>query len=264
VATGARDSDENAMSVTEQGSILLLWAMSSPNTRHVFLLCILLLGFAQWQNACAHKDDYLGDTFVFVTLDHGEAEAEYWVDWRSDPKGFLHTAGFEYGVTDHFMLDVSARYAAPISGPDRFETEFGELRYRFGDEGEHLVDVAASLEWENDRGTPGSTHRLLEPRLVLSKDFSDWNATVNLVETIVLARSSRSALEGAAGIRSPNFGAWNFGVELQRERALETATRLLPQLWYRLSQATYIKAGLGYNLAGEHNHFVRVAIETEF
>jgi hypothetical protein len=238
--------------------------MSSPIARHLASLCILLLAFVHVKNADAHKDDYLGDTFVFVTLDHGEAEAEYWVDWRSDPRGFLHTAGFEYGVTDHFMLDVSARYAAPTSGPDRFETEFGELRYRFGDEGERLIDMAASLEWENDRSTPGSTHRLLEPRLVLSKDFSDWNATVNLVETIVLDDSSRSALEGAAGIRSPNFGRWNFGVELQQERALESATRILPQLWYRLNADTYIKAGLGYDLAGEHDHFVRVAIETEF
>lgn len=232
--------------------------------RVALLLPLLLSAVAHSPIARAHKDDYLGDTFVFVTLGRGEAEAEYWIDWRSDPKGFLHTAGFEYGLTDHFMFDVSARYAAPISGADHIETEFAELRYRFGDEGDRPIDVAASVELEIERSDPRSTHRLLEPRLVLSRDFSGWNATVNLVETVVLDDSHRSALEGAAGIRSPNFGAWNFGLELQRERALESSTLLLPQLWYRLGAETYLKAGAGYNLAGEHNHFVRVAIETEF
>ena len=212
----------------------------------------------------AHKDDYLGDTFVFVTLDRGEAEAEYWIDWRSDPKGLLHTAGLEYGVTDRLMVDFSARFAQPTAGADRFQTEFAEMRYRFGDEGERPVDVAASIEVAHERSDAGSAHTLLEPRLVLSRDFSGWNATVNLVETLVLDDSRRSALEGAAGIRSPNFGAWNFGLELQRERALENSTLLLPQLWYRVGMDTFVKAGAGYNLAGEHNRFIRVAIETEF
>ena len=214
--------------------------------------------------AYAHKDDYLGDTFVFVTLDRGEVEAEYWVDWRSDPRGFLHTAGLEYGVTDHFMLDLSARYAAPIDGADRFETEFVEMRYRFGNEGERPVDIAASVELENDRSDSATTHHLLEPRLVLSRDFLGWNATINFVDAIVLDESRRSAFEEAAGIRSPDFGRWNFGLEIQRERALERSTRILPQLWCRLSTDTYIKAGAGYSVSGANDHFLRVAIETEF
>ena len=51
-------------------------------------LCMLLATIAHSPIALAHKDDYLGDTFVFITLDRGEAEVEYWVDWRSDQKGF--------------------------------------------------------------------------------------------------------------------------------------------------------------------------------
>ena len=224
----------------------------------------LLVGVVQSPRAYAHKDDYLGDTFVFVTLDRGEAEAEYWVDWRSDPRGFLHTVGFEYGVTEHFMLDFSTRYAAPISLSSRLETGFAEMRYRFGDEGERPVDIAASVELENDHSNPATMHHLLEPRLVLSRDFHGWNSTFNLVDTLVLDQSWRSAIEGAVGIRSPNFGRWNFGLEIQRERALENSTRVLPQFWCRLSESTYVKAGAGYSISGEKNHFLRIAIETEF
>jgi hypothetical protein len=238
--------------------------MNTSTAYRAATCCAFLASLVFSPKASAHKDDYLGDTFVFVTLDRGEAEAEYWIDWRSQPRGMLHTVGLEYGVTDQFMLDFSARYAQPSSGADHFETEFAELRYRFGDEGERPVDVAASIEVANERNDAGSMHRLLEPRLVLSRDFSGWNATVNLVETIVLDESRRSVLEGAAAIRSRNFGAWNFGLELQRERAFENSTVLLPQLWYRVGANTYVKAGAGYNLAGEHNHFIRVAVETEF
>ena len=226
--------------------------------------CAFFVGLVFSPLASAHKDDYLGDTFVFVTLDRGEAEAEYWIDWRSEPRGLLHTVGFEYGMTDRFMVDFSARFAQPSSDADHFETEFAEMRYRFGDEGERPVDLAASIEFANERNDARSTHRLLEPRLVLSRDFSGWNVTVNLVETLVLDDSRRSALEGAAAIRSPSFGAWNFGLELQRERALENSTVLLPQLWYRVRANTYVKAGAGYDVVGEHNHFIRVAVETEF
>ena len=238
--------------------------MASSHFCRRLLVGSLIVGVVQSHCAHAHKDDYLGDTFVFVTLDRGEAEAEYWIDWRSDPRGFLHTVGFEYGVTEHFMLDFSARYAAPISASNRLETEFAEMRYRFGDEGDRPVDIAASVELENDRSDPADTHHLLEPRLVLSRDFLGWNATFNLVDALVLDESRRSAFEEAVGIRSPDFGRWNFGLEIQRERALEKSTRVLPQTWCRLSENTYIKAGAGYNISGEKNHFLRIAIETEF
>jgi hypothetical protein len=109
--------------------------MNSSTACRAAICCAFFAGLVFSLVASAHKDDYLGDTFVFVTLDRGEAEPEYWIDWRSDPRGLLHTAGLEYGVTDRFMLDISARFAQPFSGADHFETEFTELRCRFGDEG---------------------------------------------------------------------------------------------------------------------------------
>jgi hypothetical protein len=212
----------------------------------------------------AHKDDYLGDTFVFVTLDARELEVEYWLDAQDGPRGLLHTLGVEYGLTNQWMADVSARWLQRSGGPFVFSQGFLELRHRFGEEGRHFLDPAVSLEYEIRRDTDGRSRRLLEPRVVLSRDFAGWNATVNLFYVVVIGERSRSAFEGAAGIRSPAFGPWSAGVEFRREVALENETVVIPQVWYRLSPGAYLKAGGGKNFAGEKNAFVRIAFEAEF
>jgi hypothetical protein len=212
----------------------------------------------------AHKDDYLGDTFVFVTLDARELEHDYWLDAQDGPRGLLHTVGVEYGLTGHMMADVSVRWLQRSGGPLAFSQGFLELRHRFGEEGRHVVDPAVSLEYEIRRDSEGRRRRLLEPRVVLSRDFAGWNATVNLFYVIVIGARSRSAFEGAAGIRSPAFGPWSAGVEFRREVALENESVVIPQVWYRISPEAYLKAGGGKNFAGEKNAFFRVAFEVEF
>ena len=212
----------------------------------------------------AHKDDYLGDTFVFVTLDARELELEYWLDAQDGPRGLLHTVGVEYGVTNSLMADVSARWLQRSGGPLLFSQGFLEIRHRFGEEGRRAVDPAVSLEYEVRRDSDGRRRQLLEPRVVLSRDFAGWNATVNLFYVIVLGARGRSAFEGAAGIRSPAFGPWSAGMEFRREVALENERVVIPQVWYRLSPEAYLKAGGGKNLTGEKNAFFRVALAIEF
>ena len=212
----------------------------------------------------AHKDDYLGDTFVFVTLEARELELEYWLDAQDEPRGLRHTTGIEYGITNHLMADVSARWLQRAGGPFAFSQGFVELRYRFGEEGRHLIDPAASLEYEVRRDPEGRRRRLLEPRLVLSRDFAGWNVTTNFFYSIVLDEPGRSSLEAAAGIRSPAFGRWSTGLEFRREVALENETLVIPQIWYRISPEAYVKAGGGKNFAGEKGNFVRIAFEVEF
>lgn len=211
----------------------------------------------------AHKDDYLADTFVFLTLEARELELEYWLDAQDDPRALVHTLGSEYGITDHLMADLSARWLEREGGPTVFREGFLEVRYRFGEEGRHVIDPAASLEYEIRRAPDGLRHELLEPRIVLSRDFAGWNATLNLFYAFVLDETSRSAFEGAVGLRSPAFGRWSGGVELRREVALENETLVIPQVWFRISPEAYIKAGGAKNLAREKNAFLRIAFEIE-
>jgi len=224
------------------------------------------LGLALWLlpgALLAHKDDYLGDTFVFVTLEARELELEYWLEGQDEPRALRHTAGIEYGITNHLMADLSARWLQRAGGPFAFSEGFLELRYRFGEEGLHAVDPAASLEYEVRRDSEGRRRRLLEPRLVISRDFAGWNVTTNLFYSIVLDEPGRSSFEAAAGIRSPAFGRWSTGLELRREIALENETVVIPQVWYRISPEAYVKAGGGKNFAGDKNAFVRIVFEIE-
>ena len=146
-----------------------------------------------------------------------------------------------------------------------FEEGFAEVRYRFGEEGAHLVDPALSLEYSIKLDPEdGRRHRLLEPRIVLNRDVQEWNFTVNLFYAIVLDDSARSALEASAGFRTPSFGSWNAGLEIRQERPVEKATVLIPQTWYRFTRDAYLKLGAGKNLVGDRDTFVRVAFEIEF
>src|SRR5215471_12691401 len=92
-------------------------------------LATALIAIALWlapSRAMAHKDDYLDDTFVYLTLARRELELEYWVDRVEDPTGARHTFGVEYGLTDHLMADASGRWFQFSSGLN-FAEAFFEL-----------------------------------------------------------------------------------------------------------------------------------------
>ncbi|MGE5717093.1 MAG: hypothetical protein ACM369_10625 [Acidobacteriota bacterium] len=215
--------------------------------------------------ARAHKDDYLTDTFVFVTLDRNEAEIEYFLDGRFSPRGLGHRLGLEYGITDHLMGDVAASWLQYSGGPAVFSEGFLEVRYRFGEENQHLLDPAGSLEYRVERDpADGEKRHLLEPRLVLNKDFGDYNVTLNLAYAIDLEKPKESAPEIALGLRSPAFGPLRAGLEVRRELATENVFDVIPQAWLRFSEDAYVKIGVGKNLAAGRESFVRVALEMEF
>ena len=215
--------------------------------------------------AKAHKDDYLSDTFVFVTLDRNEIEIEYFLDGHFSPRALGHRLGVEYGFSDHLMGDVAASWRQYSGGPSVFSEGFLEVRYRFGEENQHALDPAASVEYRVERDqADGETRHLLEPRLVLNKDFGDYNITLNLAYAIDLDKPGESAPEIALGFRSSAFGPFRAGLELRRELATENVFDVIPQAWVRFSNDAYVKIGVGKNLAAGRESFVRVALEMEF
>lgn len=226
---------------------------------------LVLLAFLLPSAAKAHKDDYLTDTFVFVTLDRNEVELEYFLDGYFSPRALGHRLGVEYGFSDHLMGDVAMSWMQYSGGPAVFNEGFLEMRYRFGEENQHVLDPAMSVEYRVERDRPdGGTRHLLEPRLVLNKDVGDYNITLNLAYAIDVETPGKSAPEVALGLRSPAFGPFRAGLELRRELAIENVFSVIPQAWVRFSKDAYVKIGVGKNLAAGHESFVRVALEMEF
>ena len=83
------------------------------NIRNFNLISILLIFFLSFsKSALAHRDDYIDETLVYLTLEKKEIEPEYWFDfgYKHDEDadkniGFLrHNFALEYGITDHWRL----------------------------------------------------------------------------------------------------------------------------------------------------------------
>ena len=219
-------------------------------------------------SANAHKDDYLDETLVYLTLEKGEIEAEYWFDYGSQSKSSIdfirHNLAMEWGITDHWMVDGISSIKTITGNGTEFDSGRVESRYRFMDEGALPVDIAISVEVNLERDEEeGSTNFGIEPRLILSKDFQEkLNFTLNLSEEIHFESRPSAFLA--------NFGArYNWtqlvrpGAEFQYNTHDHTVS-LLPQLWFAFPGEVKIKTGYSVGLDHNDEDFGRIAVEVEF
>lgn len=225
----------------------------------------LLLLLLCTQRASAHRDDYINETLVYLTLERSELEAEYWLDrgWRSgDRNDFTrHNAALEWGLTDHWMVD--GRVTAISDDKTNFDSARLESRCRFGDEGTFPVDIAVSFEVNSERESDGSSNVGIEPRVILSKDFGEQlNVTGNLSEEILLD-SGTSEFLFAIGGRLNLTNLVRVGSELQYNFD-EHLGSAIPQMWFAFARDVTLKIGYSASIDREPDEFVRAALEIEF
>lgn len=234
--------------------------------RHSPILAILTLPCLLCPRpARAHRDDYINETVVYLTLGQKELETEYWYD-RGFPSGGgadfnRHNAAVEFGITNHWMVD--GRVTAVSDYDTRFDSGRFETRYRFFDEGDRPVDTAVSLEVNSERASDGSNHAGIEPRLILSKDFAEkGNLTVNAAEEIPL-NSGTAAFLGAFGARYNWTELVRVGSELQYNFE-ENLGAVIPQVWLAFSERVTLKLGYSVGFDQQPYDFARTALEVEF
>src|SRR5437870_10606646 len=94
--------------------------------------------------AFAHKEDYIDETLVYLTLGREEFEPEYWFDYgrlRDERREFTrHNVSVEYGITDHWMVEGRATMEKVGGDGLNFDSARLETRYRLSDEGTLPVD----------------------------------------------------------------------------------------------------------------------------
>jgi len=218
--------------------------------------------------AYGHRDDYLDETFVYVTLGGHEVEIEGWAEARRDTDhrtAGWYTGALEYGLSSHWMVDAAAQALHRGEG-----FQFGRLRLetrtRFAEEGAWPVDVAASMEWEHEtRASTGTEPEdALTPRIVLSRDVSrDLNTTLNLDVPIELSGEREITFAYALGVRYPAETAVRVGTEIKGHPSAHTAT-LFPQIWFALPRQLTLKFGTGIGLTSRTDRWVaRVVAEIE-
>jgi len=217
--------------------------------------------------AYAHRDDYLDETLVYLTLEDSEFEGEYWFDYgthQNQRDDFLrHNVALEWGITDHLMTDARVTYRKDGGRSTKLDSGRIETRYRLKDEGDLPVDIAISAEinWQNKDNASSVT--AIEPRIILSKDMANnSNITLNLSEEIP-ANSDPSAFVIAFGFRNN----WNQLIRLGSEFQYDTqdnAGSIIPQVWFALPDELTIKIGYSAGIDQNQEDFGRIAFEMEF
>lgn len=242
--------------------------MGKMTHRSVRILGMLLISMVlSTREASAHRDDYLNETLVYLTLERSEIEAEYWFDHgrKSGGRGDFsrHNTALEWGITDRWMVDGRATVVSEDRQGTNFDSARLESRYRFLDEGVLPVDIAASFEVNSAREPDGSTTVGIEPRLILSRDFGEkLNLTANLSEEIPLDSGSPAFL-AAFGSRFNWTKLVRVGSELQYNFD-ERSGQVVPQVWLAFPRDVTVKIGYSIGVDREPDDFFRVALEVEF
>jgi hypothetical protein len=222
-----------------------------------------LLLFAFPTAALAHRDDYLNETLVYRTVDRGVTEFENWFDLNHPPGEsafFRDNFDIEHGVTDRFTLSALVALDTSRHGFNYDGTRL-EARYRFGEENPSGISVAATVEFEDDQ-LEQSDH--LAPRVVLNRDFQDFNITLNLFSQLELHGHEGDAFGYAIGVRYGQEQRLRGGVEIQETVGKQCLGQVIPQLWVRLPHGFDLKIGYAQRLTSGTDNFFRVIVETEF
>lgn len=248
-----------------------IFTLRDNRTTVVRLLAIVLLTSGV---ASAHRDDYINETFVYRTVGRHTAEVEYWLD-RIDNlqelddgiaiprhRDFLrHSFALEYGITDHFMIDGLAATDNQM-GSYGFGRLRLESRYRFGEERTHGISPAVSLEYEDDRR---ENRRTLTPRLVLNRDFKEFNTTLNVLREIELQGPQGNGWGYTAGVRyGEEKHRLRFGAEVQHTFKRHVEGAVIPQMWIKLTDKATVKVGYGQRITYAGQSFFRAVLEWEF
>jgi hypothetical protein len=224
-------------------------------------LALFLFGFCA--TASAYRDDYLNETIVYRTVERGTTEFENWFDLEQPPSEssfFLYDLALEHGVTDHFMLGALIGFDTARGGFNYGRSRV-EARYRFGEENPNGISVAASLELEDNQLEQSDD---LVARVVLNRDFKDFNVTLNLLPQFELRGHEGHAFGYAIGLRYGRQQPVRCGVEIQETVGARCLGLVIPQLWIRLPYGLDLKIGYAQRFTSGADNFFRVIVETEF
>lgn len=216
--------------------------------------------------ALAHRDDYISETLVYLTVPRQVLEPEYWLDYGfSQPAAFhflRHNFSTEYGITNHWQVEFVAALLDTLSGRTCFQSALFETRGRFFEEGTLPVDLALSGEFNTERDPEGGRTYGLEPRLVLSKDPNPQaNFTLNLPFEIPL-HDGEFSFEPSLGGRY-NAGKWLRLAGELKYLSDSRQTVFVPQVWFALPHELLLKTGAILGAGSSRDTFFRLALEMD-
>ncbi len=239
--------------------------MLNKSDNHGFrIILFLILTFLPAAKLFPHRDDFLDETVVYLTLARQELELEYWFDYGSlTGTDFIrNNFASEFGITNHWMIDGRVTFNSPDISGFNFQSGRFETRYRFYDEGTLPVDIALSAEGNSEKAITGERETGVEGRLILSHDFAEKiNLTLNISEEFTLD-SGQGAFFPSFGFRYDSNDLLRFGSEI-KYNTYERSGSVIPQVWLTFGESITLKFGYSQGLGNKKENFGRVAIEAE-
>jgi len=146
------------------------------------ILFISILGIFSFVSLSADDRSYVW-TYEYMTMERGEAEMEQYTTFKTvNTDDFETTTSaelnleLEFGMNDRFDFAV---YQSFKQGPDgNFSYAGFKLRgrYKLGEKGKWFVDPLIYLEYKSN---PTFSKHVIEPKLILAKDFGKFNIALN-------------------------------------------------------------------------------------
>lgn len=146
---------------------------------YIFVVMIITLSA---NKAMADQRSYVW-TYQYLIMDPGKAELEQYTTFSSsdfeDYKGTVATElNFEVEIGMHPKYDfaVYQNFKQSAGGNLKYSGFKLRTRYMIGEKGKYFVDPLIYVEY---KGTPDFSKHVFEPKLILAKDFGNFNISLN-------------------------------------------------------------------------------------
>ncbi|MBW8001632.1 MAG: hypothetical protein FVQ80_06375 [Planctomycetes bacterium] len=160
-------------------------------------------------------------TYEYMTMAKGASELEYYMTSKiadmhkfDEKSTWEHQIELEYGLTDRWDIAIYEKYKQTYDTSGE-KGEYGghklRTRYRFGEKGEHPLDTLVYLEYiKADNST---SPEILEGKLILAKNFGDFNFAYNQILKVGINGRGGNENEYAMGLNYESNRQWKFGIE---------------------------------------------------
>lgn len=156
------------------------------------LIVTLLLLFTWNFPALADRRNYVW-TYQYMTMPQGNTEVEFYQTTKlRETDSWEYRLEIENGLTDYWDFSVYQIFVQNEDGPFNWDAVQFRTRYRFGEEGQYVLDPLFYLEY--NRKVDSKKPNKLEAKLILAKTVSKFNFAMNPVYEYFFAPGTEQEL----------------------------------------------------------------------
>jgi hypothetical protein len=190
-------------------------------------------------------------TYQYVTIPRAMTELEFYQTTKlSDIDAWEYRIEIEHGITDRLDFSVYQIFEQKEDSPFKWNAVQFRFRYRFGEEGQYILDPLLYLEYNRkiDLMAPNK----FEMKFILAKTIDKFNLAINPVYEYFFAPGSEHEIGMDVGVSYEFNPAWIAGIETTSRMEFEDSeTKAASYLGPTLSFASgtwWYTIGVGFGI----------------